>query len=278
MIFLLSIIHQGLIFSLVASAVYITSRVINKDDLSVEGSFGFGGALSAVLLAHSIPAWLSLPAALLAGAFLGTLTGLLYTKLKMNHLMAGLVTTTACFSLSLALASANKNIAYEQTIFASVPLSEPIAESVVLIGIICLFILLIYLLLRSQIGLILRATGDNPDLLVHFGKSKNSYQILGFACANALTAVAGSLFVQWSGFFSITGNIGTLVTGLASLMIAELVIKNFSWLIIFASIIYQSIFALILWLGVEPVWNNLGKASLIILLVALAKLKSEKTT
>ena len=277
MALLLSILSQGLIFSLVAMAVFLTSRVINKDDLSVEGTFGFGGALSAVLLVHNISPWLALGAAFFAGALLGGLTGLLYTRLKMNHLMAGLVTTTACFSLSLALASANKNIAYESTIFARWwNLSETHAECIVLLILILVISSAISLFLRSELGLLLRTAGDNPDLLVHFGKSKNAYQTLGFALANSLTAVAGSLFVQWSGFFSITGNVGTLITGLASLMIAELVLRRFSYIIIITSVIYQSIFAAILWLGIAPVWNNFAKASIIILLVAISQLKSKK--
>jgi putative tryptophan/tyrosine transport system permease protein len=277
MTLLLSIMHQGLIFSLVAMAVFMTSRVINKDDLSVEGSFGFGGALSAVLINSGCSPWIAILAAFVAGAFIGSLTGFLYTRLKMNHLLAGLVTTTACFSMSLALASANMNIPYEATIFANQGLSELAAESLVLLVLVPAFALLVKAILRSEIGLLLRAAGDNPDLLVHFGKSKSFYQTLGFALANALTAAAGSLFVQWSGFFSITGNIGTLITGLASLMIAELVIARFSWAIIIASMIYQSVFATILWLGIVPVWNNLAKASIIILLVAISQISAKKT-
>lgn len=277
MAILLSIMHQGLIFSLVAMAVYITSRVINKDDLSVEGSFGFGGAISAVALTSGLSPFFALLMALISGALVGSLTGVLYTRLKMNHLMAGLVSTTACFSLSLALASANRNIPYEATIFSGWGnLSGNEVESIVLLSLAFLSLVGVKWFLRSEFGLILRAAGDNPDLLVHFGKSKGSYQTLGFALANALTALAGSLFVQWSGFFSITGNIGTLITGLASLMMAELIVKRLSFVIIVASIIYQSVFAATLWIGVAPVWNNLGKAVIIILLVALSELSKKQ--
>jgi putative ABC transport system permease protein len=275
---LLSIMHQGLIFSLVAMAVFLTSRVINKDDLSVEGSFGFGGALSAVLIKSGCSPWLAIIAAVVAGWIIGCLTGFLYTRLKMNHLMAGLVTTTACFSVSLALASANMNIPYDSTIFAHWwGLSSLLVESLVLGVLVLVFVLLVTSILGSEIGLLLRTAGDNPDLLVHFGKSKSFYQTLGFALANALTAVAGALFAQWSGFFSITGNIGTLITGLASLMIAELVIARFSWAIIIASMVYQSVFGAILWLGIAPLWNNLAKASIIIFLVAISQLSAKKT-
>src|SRR5258708_1268882 len=112
-----AILVQGLIFSLVAMAVYLTSRVIKKDDLSVEGSFGLGGAVSAVMIEHTLSPLLVIVISLMTGALVGITTGLLYARLKMNHLMAGLTTATACFSLSLALASANKIIKAKDTIF-----------------------------------------------------------------------------------------------------------------------------------------------------------------
>jgi putative ABC transport system permease protein len=273
---IINIIQQGLIFSLVAMAVYLTSRVINKDDLGVEGTFGFGGAITALFLSHSLPPIFAIAASMLAGALLGGLTGVLYTRLKMNHLMAGLVTTTACFSLSLVLASANKNVDASRTIFAGLHMSPLWAESIVLPTIAIFALIALRLFLRSELGLLMRAAGDNPSLLLYFGKSKNFYQALAYIMSNALTALAGSLFVQWSGFFSITGNIGTLITGLASLMIAELFIKKLSVVILVAAIAYQSIFAITLWLGVSPVWNNLSKAAIIIILVAIAQMSNAR--
>lgn len=267
---LLSLISQGLIFSLVAIAVYLTSRVIKKDDLTVEGSFGFGGAISAYALSLDFHPLLTLVIAIICGAGIGLCTGVLYTKLKMNHLMAGLITTTGCFSLSLFVASANKTIAFEKSIFALSGLSETNSELIILSTVAIFLVFLVRLFLQTEFGLLLRATGGNHDLLVHFGKSKDAYYMLGFSIANALTALAGSLFIQWSGFFSITGNIGTLITGLASLMIAELISKNFSYWIIFSAICYQAIFAVTLEVGVPPVWNNLLKAMIMISLVAMS--------
>jgi putative ABC transport system permease protein len=268
---LISVINQGLIFSLVAVAVFLTSRVIKKDDLSVEGSFGLGGALTALLLEQNFSSPLSMLAATLAGISVGSITGYLHSRLKMNHLMAGLVSTTACFSLSLALATATKNIASEHTIFALIPgLPEQLQESLVLVVLVCTLLIAVLLFLRSEIGLILRASGDNPALLAHFGKSTSKYQTLGFALANGLTALAGSLFVQWSGFFSITGTVGTLVAGLASLMMAELFHRKLSFMIILASIMYQGIFAITMSVGIAPVWNNFIKAGIIVLLVTLS--------
>lgn len=269
---ILNIINQGLIFSLVAIAVYITSRMIKKDDLTTEGAFGLGGAVTAILLQYQVSAILVMFLALLSGAFIGLGTAFLYTKLKMNHLMAGLVSSTACFSLSLALSSASKSVMRQNTIFNYLNIvSEEISENIILIFLIVLILSVILLFLKSEIGLIIKAVGDNEDLLINFGKSKNLYQSIGFALANGLTALSGCLFVQWSGFFSITGNIGTLVTGLTSLMIAELFCKKLSIIIIVAAIFYQSIFAASLSLGIEPLWNNLVKALIIINIVLITK-------
>lgn len=213
-----TLIIQGFIFSLVAMAVYTTSRVIRKDDLSVEGSFSLGGSLTALMLEHSTSSCFTLAACLLIGALAGLCTGLLYSRLKMNHLMAGLTTTTACFSISLGLGSANKVVDSKHTIFESVHfINGPVADVGITAVIAVAVLLLIHSLLKSEIGLLLRATGENPWFVQSLGKSSGFYYCLGFCIANALVSLAGSLFVQWSLFFSITGSVGTLVTGLASL-------------------------------------------------------------
>jgi putative ABC transport system permease protein len=186
----------------------------------------------------------------------------------MNHLMAGLVSTTGCFSIALAIASSNKIISERHTIFSW---QSPLSEAVIL-AIFALFIVLaIMYLMRSEIGLLLRAVGENPRLLVHLGKSADRYHCAGFIMANAITAIAGSLFVQWSGFFSITGNIGVLVTGLATLMMAELVSKRLSLGIVLAAIFYQGVFLVTLEVGVDPVFNNLIKAMVMVALVIAAR-------
>ncbi len=261
---ILGVIDQGLIFSLVAIAVYLTSGVINKDDFSIEGSFGLGSAITAVMIERTALAWPALLTAVIAGALVGMCTGTLYTRLRMNHLMAGLVSTTACFSIALVLASSNKIVREDHTIFAGA-LSEPL----ILLAIAGISLVAVMFLMRSEVGLLLRSVGENPGLLTQLGKSANAYYIMGFAIANAASALAGSLFVQWSGYFSITGNIGVLITGIATLMIAELVSKKLGFAIIAAAVVYQSIFLLTLELGVDPRFNNLIKATVMVLLMVV---------
>lgn len=269
------VIQQGLIFSLTAVAVYLSSRVIRKDDLSIEGSFGIGGAITALLIEHKLSPSLAMMGSIFAGTLLGLLTGFLHTRLKMNHLMAGLVSTTAAFSLSLSLASANKVVEESHTIFSLVS-DLYWWPTLVLLAISTTVIFIIRYILNSEVGLLLYCAGENPHLLVGLGKSSTFYNILCFMLANGITGLSGSLFVQWSGVFSITGNVGTLITGLACLMLSELLTKRLGFIIILSAILYQGIFVLTLELGVDPVFNNLIKAMAMVSLMMLAKSQKVK--
>jgi putative ABC transport system permease protein len=267
-----TIVSQGLIFSLIAMAVFCTSRVLKKDDLTVEGSFGLAAALSALLLERGYPAPLVIALALVAGAASGLTSGLLHCFVRINHLMAGLVTTTACFSLALFSASAHKNVAQNQTIFAWAHADTALGTALFLFFLIAVSFVLLKCFFATEIGLLVRAAGDNPSFLKSLAKSEKLYQIIGFMLANALTGLAGSLFVQWSGYFSISANVGSLVTGLSSLMIMELFKKGLSFMIIAAAVLYQTLFAICLYVGIEPLWNNLMKALFIVAIVIISRL------
>lgn len=264
------ILLQGLIYSFVVLAVYFSSRVIKFDDLTTEGSFGFGGAITAVLIVSGFSGWLTLPVAMLAGALAGAVTGLLHTKLKMNNLISGLVVTTALFSICLKLAKSNLPLPDNQSIFNFLGGYHTSLVSIAILGVLVVLVYLgLRVLLLSEIGLILKTVGSNPQMAISIGKSVDSYKILGLAIANSMTALAGSLFVQSNGFFSITGNIGTLVIGLAGLILAELIEPRFGLGLILGAIIYQAIFAVTIEFEFEPMWNNLIKAVLIVILIQI---------
>jgi putative ABC transport system permease protein len=272
---ILHIIQQGLIYSLVVLAVYISSRVIQFDDLTTEGSFGLGGAITAILTVSNMPSLVTLPIAMLGGASAGILTGVLHTKLKMNNLISGLVTTTGIFSICLKLARSNLPLPYHCSIFDVTAFCETPIFSIALLGLVALLAYLgLKILLLSEIGLILRAVGNNPQIVVTLGKNVDNYKILGLAISNSLTALSGALFVQWSGFFSITGNVGTLVIGLAGLILAEMINPRFSIAMIFGAIVYQAIFAVTIELELEPMWNNLIKAVIIVILTQIKPCKN----
>lgn len=267
---LLPALLQGLIYSIVVMGVYLSSRVIRFDDLTTEGSFGLGGALTAICIVSNFPAWLTLPLSMLGGACAGALTGILHTKCKMNNLISGLVVTTALFSVCLKLASSNLPLPEGGSIFP-----KSLFLSLGLLSLIAAFVYLgIKKILSSELGLLFTAVGSNPQIVTSLSKSVDGYKIAGLSLANSLTALAGALFVQWSGFFSITGNIGTLVTGIAGLILAEMIRPKFGISLLFGAILYQIIFVLTIELELPPVWNNLIKAALIVLFIQLKPKKA----
>lgn len=263
----LHVVLQGLIYSFVVMGVYLSSRIIRFDDLTTEGSFGLGGAITALLIVLGTSSWLTLPLAMIGGALAGVVTGALHTKMKMNNLISGLVVTTALFSVCLKLAKSNLSLPTDSSIFAAAP--NP-SFAIAILGLLATIAYLgLRIFLSSEIGLLFKAVGSNPQMVVSLGKNVESYKILGLALANSLTALAGSLFVQWNGFFSITGNVGTLVTGLAGLILAEMIKPKFGIVLIIGAILYQAIFAITIEFQLEPMWNNLIKAALIVVLIQL---------
>lgn len=244
-------------------AVYITSRIIKFDDLTVEGSFGLGGALSSQVFLFSWNPWISLPIALFGGAICGLITGLLHTQLKINNLISGLVVTTGIFSISLAMAGSNVALKEGNSIL------ENFSPVIILIIIVLGIWIFLEILLRSELGLLLRTVGCNPQMITSLGRSIAKYKIFALMISNAMTALAGTLFVHWCGFFSITGNVGTLIIGLAGLILGETIYSKFGWSLIIGSILYQALFALTLEMQLSPVWNNLIKSGLIVLLIQL---------
>lgn len=260
---------QGLIFSLVVMAVYLSSRVIRCDDLSVEGSFGMGGAAMVFFLGSGMNPWLTLCAGMVAGACVGMTTGILHTKLKINHLIAGIIATTAVYSINLKLGGANKSLMDSPTVFDSLRDLGGAGELAFLLALSLAVFFCIKKLLQTEVGMLMRAAGCNPAMMAQLGKDVDFYKVGTLVCANALTGLAGGVFVQYASFYSITGSMGTLVMGLTGLILAEIVARSFSLALIGGAIVCQAFFAFTIALGVDPVWNYLIKAGLIIVFLQL---------
>lgn len=274
---LTTIAEIGCIYSLVVLAVFITSRIIKFDDLTVDGSFATGGAVTAFLAqAHIWPSFL-LPLAFVSGIAVGAITGLLHAKLKINNLMSGIIVTTGIFSLNLKLAGPNLSLAGLATIF-TLPeyLLRAWSHMIVLAMITALIFGIISWLLHTELGFLLRAVGGSPQMLINLGKNVAWYRIGALMLANGLTALAGSLFVQHTGFFSITGSIGTLIIGLAGLIIAESMPRKSLIMLIFGAIAYQAIIACTIELQLDPAWNKLITACLIILMLVIRQSSGAK--
>lgn len=266
------IIERGLIFGLVVCAVYLSSRLIRFDDLSVEGSFGLGGAMAALWLSHDVSPFIATFFAIVAGGIAGTVTGILHTKLGLNNLVSGIVVSTALFSVNLKLAGANAALGTHRTLFDFVPAS--LINFKFLIILVPLVIGIIYLvswILGTQVGFLLKAVGSNPRLLTNLGKSSNAFITLALTLANALTALSGALFVQYVGYFSIWAGLGMLIMSLIGLIIAEMISTACGPVLIIGAIAYQTILALTFELNIDQDWNKLVTALLIIVLFALQR-------
>lgn len=229
----------GLIYGIVAIGIYITFRVIDFPDLTCDGSFVLGAAVSGVLIKAGIAPWTSLLAATLAGSAAGSLTGILYTKFRVTNLLAGILVSFMLYSINLRIMSGIPNISLinSNIIFAQIPMIE-----LSIIGIsIC--IMTTYLL-RTDFGLALRSIGLNKRLAQNSGVNVSCITIVGLSLSNSIISLGGALFSQHQGFADVSSGVGTVIIGLASVMIGErimpyksILLKTISCLV--GSIIYR---------------------------------------
>lgn len=264
------IMERGLIFSITVMAIYLTSRLIRFDDLSIEGSFGLGGALMALLLTQNVHWAFAFLLIILGGACAGLITGILHTKLKLNNLISGIVVTTALFSINLKIAGSNMIINNKKTLFDLLP-GITNMKIILLIPFVCGLLIAIKWFLRSECGYLLHAVGDNPQMLTNLGKNADTYTIAALVLANSLTALAGALFVQYIGYFSIWSSVGILIIGLAGLILSETLGHRFSFNLVIGAILYQAIIAATFEFNLDPEWNKLITATLIVLMIILKK-------
>lgn len=263
------IIERGLIFALCIMSLYLTSRIIRFDDLSLEGSFGLGSAVMAILLSKNIPWYCGLPIVIASGALAGLATGLLHTRLKLNNLISGIVVTTALFSINLKIAGSNMIISNKTTLFTLLPTNFMHIKIMLLLPLTCIILYALQWLLKTECGFLFQAVGDNPQMLINLGKNPDNYIIGALMTSNALTAFSGALFIQYVGYFSIWASVGILIIALAGLILSETFSRKFTYNIIIGSIIYQAIIAATFEFNVDPEWNKLITALLIVFMIGL---------
>lgn len=273
---LFGILERGLIGSFVVMGIYLASRVMKFDDFSLEGTYGLGGALVAwCLLSGFCNAWLSLGIAALGGALSGGVTGLLHTKLGLNRLIAGIVVATMLFSVSMTVGGANVGLGDAHTVFAETSTGElHHLPFLLILGLLIAAGLTWFM--RTEVGFVLRSTGVNEQFVTSLGKSVPFYIILCLMLANGLSAFAGGLFVQYSGFFSVFVNVGILIAALAGCMLAELFRFNMFFAACLGSILYQVVIAMTIQLQVDPTWQKFITGLLIILILVLKKMETQK--
>lgn len=275
---LLPTISQGLLWSLLALGVYITFRVLDIADLTVEGSFPLGASVAVTLLVKDVNPVTAILAAALAGGVAGVVTGLLHTKLRIPALLAGILTMIALYSVNLRImGKANISLLGKETAFTLVESTLGVAysQAVLLVGLIScvLFSVLMYWFFGTEIGAAIRATGFNPQMIRAQGVDTNIMLLIGLFFSNALVAVAGSLVAQSNGFADVGMGVGTIVIGLASVIIGEVLFgtrsfKNSLISVILGSIVYRLVIAIVLQMGMPP--NDLKLFTAVLVAIALS--------
>lgn len=267
-----TIIETTLILTISSVGVWMTSRLLKFDDLSVEAGFCWGGAITARLLCEGFNPLISTFFAIIGGIILGLVISALYTKAHLTPIMTGIITATALFSCNLWVGGANRTLAWSPTLFDWLPTLSPQYKMLIPLSIISVgIILIIRWLLTTEIGLLLRAVGENPLLITHVGKSATLYQTLHLIIAHGLIALAGSLFVQYTGFFSLWSSVGILVATLSATMLSHIIAPGFGFQIMAGALIYQSIITLSLSANVPPEWNKLISALILLVLMITQK-------
>ena len=249
---LVSTLMQGLIYALLSYGVYITYKILDFPDLTVDGSFPLGAAVTAVLLTNGVDPFVTLLVALAVGALAGFVTGFIHVALKVRDLLAGIITMTALFSINLQIAGSNMTISRDTaTIFTSAPVmallgnTTLVMRKLILSALIALFFKLLFdAYFRTKSGMLLRAVGDNDTLVTSLAKDKGKVKILGLTIANALVALSGSIVCHEQRSFSATMGTGQVVFGLATVIIGTTLFRKLSFVkattaVMIGSILYK---------------------------------------
>ncbi|SDL53681.1 ABC transporter permease [Tessaracoccus oleiagri] len=275
----------GLLYAVMAIGVYLTYRVLDFPDLTVDGSFTTGAATTAVLILGGVPIWLSVLGGLFAGVVAGIVTGVLHVWANINPLLAGILTQIALYSINLRImGKANLPLLRAETLFT--PLREngllgTWVSIAIFAGVAALVGVLIYLFLGTQYGVALRATGDNELMARAQGINTGGTKIVGLALSNGLVALCGSLIAQYQGFADISMGIGLIVAGLASVIVGQAIFGMTAvWQAVLAaalgSVIYRGIIQLALNAGLNPNDMKLISAVLVVLALTVPKLSPLK--
>lgn len=288
--FVITILEQGLIYGILALGLYITYKILDFPDLTVDGSFPLGGAVSAALIVNGVNPYLTLFLSFAAGVLAGICTGLIHVKGKVRDLLSGIIMMTALWTVNLRIAgTSNVPLFSKETIFKNSFLSEKVPESLspymtlIIIVILTLLVkILLDLFMSTQAGYLLRAAGDNDILVTALAKDQGNVKILGLALANGMVSLAGCIFCQEERVFEISMGTGAMVIGLASVIIGTSIFKNIRLLktttaVIIGSIIYKACVAIAI-RNFEPRDMKLITAVLflIVLLVSIEKKRKVK--
>ena len=289
---IIGVFEQGFIYAIMALGVYITYKILDFPDLSVDSTFPLGAAVTTVMLSSGKNPLLALVAATLAGAFAGMITGIIHVKFKVRDLLSGIIVMTGLYTLNSRIVGGSANVPlfnYKSVFdndFINGIFPEALApyKTVIIIFIIMIIAkVLLDLYLKTKSGYLLRAVGDNETIVTSLAKDSGFVKIVGLAISNGLVALAGSVMCQQQRFFEISMGTGTIVIGLASVIMGTSVFKKVTILrvtssVVIGSIFYKACVALAIRLGFPSTDTKFITAAilLIILVVGMERRKKVK--
>ena len=285
---IIGILEEGFIYALVSFGAYITFKILDFPDMTVDGTFPFGMCITAVMVINGVNPFLTLPISFIVGCLAGAITGLIHVKLKVRDLLSGIIVMTSLYSVNLRMAGrANLPIFQRPNIFKAINIFEkqsmPGAFNVAIVLLIIVLILkvLLDLYLETKSGYLLRSVGDNETLVTTLGKNKENVKILGLALANGFAALAGSIYAQHRGFFEISAGTGTLIIAVANVIIGLQLMSVFRKLkpttsVILGSIVYRGCIGLALYLGMPSSDLKIITAVLLLIVIVLNTKKHKK--
>ena len=279
-------IAQGLIWGIMALGIYITFRLLDVADLTVDGSFTTGGAVTVMLILAGWPAWAALLVAVLAGLLAGLLTGLLHTKLGIPAILAGILTQLALYSVNLHIMGMAANKAVSVDKFRLILSLRHVPAAILTGALIALaLITVLYWYFGTEQGSAIRATGDNPAMSRALGISIDNMKLIGLSLSNGIVALSGGLMAQFQGFADVNMGRGAIVIGLAAVIIGEVLgsallgrHRNFFGTLSFVAVggvVYYLVIVVVLWLKLNSNDLKLFTAVVVALFLAVPYLRAQ---
>lgn len=280
----LTSISQGLLWAIMAIGVFITFRILDLADLTAEGTFPLGAATTTIMIIRGINPIFATLGGFVAGMFAGAVSGFMHTKMKIPALLTGIITLTGLYSVNLlVLGSANISLSGHNTLVTMVMgLGLSKLSGVILLGLIfvSLVVFMLVVLLNTQVGLALRATGDNLAMGEANGIKVDRMKILGYMISNGLIALSGALLAQNNGYADMNMGTGTIVNGLAAIILAEVIVKYLPlgkrlWSIVVGAVLYRLVLVMILAMNVDAQMLKLASAILLAIILYVPEVRQK---
>ncbi len=273
---MITAVELGLIYSIMALGVYLTFRILEFADLTVDGSFTTGASIAAVSILAGVNPMVATAAAFVAGLGAGLITGLLNTKGNVDGLLAGILTQIGLYSINLRImGTSNLGLLRADTLFTPLRDAQLLGTwygPLVMLPLALLVLVVLIWFLHTDVGLAMRATGDSPRMISSFGVSTDFQKILGLCLSNGMVAVSGALIAQYQGFADVGMGIGMIVAGLASVIIGQAILGRLSiWrsaaAVVVGAVLYRVVIQLALMVGFNP--NDMKLISAVLVILAL---------